>query len=344
MPSYFTANDVVEKSFVFISYSHADKVLTDELADFLLDSGVRLWYDKALVPGDKWKNEVEQLLCHPKCCGVILMCSPESIVSKNVAKERHIALEEQQKRGEDAYFVLPVNVCPDNKSQSFMMLLKKVFEKQSEDMIDELFPLERLFDFMKIVGPDPLSVMSNGTGYAKNIFDAIKARIPDAVDENSSFMEQMEKMSRVDGITFKMGKYVAEGVMSTLSWQFLYYKDNVGVFLLKNILDERLGEGIDDWLNTDFKNTAFTKEEQEKLIGDIRLLSLSETDGASPRLMKSDKQWWLSDVDGKLQMIVRENGTVNTKGGINYKIKRCVRPVIMVDMERATEIMKQQGK
>lgn len=344
MANYYNANDVVEKSFVFISYSHMDKLLTDELADYLLEAGVRLWYDKALVPGDRWKNEVEQLLRHPKCCGVILMCSPDSIISKNVGKERHIALEEQQKRGEESYFVLPVNICPDSKSQSFMMLLKKVFEKQTEDMIDELFPIDRLFDFMKIVGPDPLSVMSNDKEYVKKVFEAIKKKIPDVVDENSSFMEQMEKMSKVDGISFKMGKFAAEGITSPLSWQFLYYNDNVGVFLLKNILDERLGENLDEWLNTDFKNSAFTKEEQENLIGDIRLLSLGETDGMSPLLMKSNKQWWLSDVNGKLQMIVRENGTVNTRGSINNKIKRCVRPVIMVDMERATEIMKQQGK
>ena len=68
-------------------------------------------------------------------------------------------------------------------------------------------------------------------------------------------------------------------------------------------------------------------------------MSSQETEGISTKLMQTEHEWWLSDVNGALQMIVREDGSVYKKGSINTRVQRGVRPVIVMDMNTAKELM-----
>lgn len=345
MPELYTAEEVVQKKFIFVSYSHANKALTRQLTSFLLSKGVRLWYDEDLAPGDEWKSEVEGLIRHSNCRGVILMCSPESIASKNVAHERAAALDEREKRGKDNYYIFAVNVNEGSGSISYMQLLKKVFESMPYDYIDQMFPLERLSDFVEIIGRDPLSIMSNDPDFEETAFNGIKRRLPEVVDKSVVDREKMEKASKSARIVFPMGKFTCDGRNIPLTWQFLSQENEHGVFILKDVLDERLGDRLTEWLNGEFKAQAFSESEQEFIFGDIRLLRENEIDEAAQSCMATEKQWWIADiVKGVLQKVVREDGSIYNKGCINTKIKKGVRPVITVALSTVTDIITNQNK
>ena len=96
MANFFTAEEVVNAPFLFVSYSHEDKATTSEMTQFLLGSGVRLWYDRDLAAGDPWPEVVETLITHQNCRGIIFVCSPAAYLSKNVHKERNLALSVQK--------------------------------------------------------------------------------------------------------------------------------------------------------------------------------------------------------------------------------------------------------
>jgi len=61
---------------VFMSYSHKDKILRDELASHLSNlrrqGAISEWYDGDITPGSEWK---EQILSHLHTAQVILLLS-----------------------------------------------------------------------------------------------------------------------------------------------------------------------------------------------------------------------------------------------------------------------------
>ena len=53
MPQYYTTEEVIKDKFVFVSYSHRDKELVTDMTGFLIEKGVRLWYDKSFRYHDR---------------------------------------------------------------------------------------------------------------------------------------------------------------------------------------------------------------------------------------------------------------------------------------------------
>ena len=79
----------VEKQFAFISYSHKDSDFLKEFRIHIshrLESKVNVWCDKNIVPGSKWKKEIEEAI---QCAKVVIL-----LISAHFFKSRFINQEE----------------------------------------------------------------------------------------------------------------------------------------------------------------------------------------------------------------------------------------------------------
>ena len=81
-----------EKTYIFISYSHADyKAVYSDLAD-LYEKNVRFFYDNRLQPGIAWDKDVCDWIHHPNCKGVIFYLSEHLFRSASIFKEIRFTL------------------------------------------------------------------------------------------------------------------------------------------------------------------------------------------------------------------------------------------------------------
>lgn len=343
MPKYFTEATAITEKFLFISYSHEDKKLVHNSVNWLINEGVRLWYDADLHNGDNWIEIAKRMIEHENCIGTIFFNSLNSYISDPVAEERKLSLDKKAKWEKEGktFHTFVVNIG----KPSTMRLIKQVFDSLPDNdavihqaisssqlsVILELFDDSRIYSYLDI---------DDSEKYLSSFFDDLQKRAPEVIDKGTIALEEMEKISKNSGISFKMGKYKINGETTSLEWQFVSCTDNIGVFILRELLSEQLGSGLADWLNGEFKSAAFTEEEKGKISTKIRLLTLQETKGISPKLMQCEKPWWLSDTNGAKQMYVRDDGTVNENGSVNTRVHQSVRPVILIDMNLAKELMK----
>ena len=79
---------VMNRTKVFISYSHRDEKYFDELVGFLKSlkfAGIEIWHDKMIQPGDKWREEIREYMSKTKVA--ILMMSNAFLTSDFVRNE-----------------------------------------------------------------------------------------------------------------------------------------------------------------------------------------------------------------------------------------------------------------
>ncbi|HEX3918933.1 MAG TPA: toll/interleukin-1 receptor domain-containing protein [Caulobacteraceae bacterium] len=76
----------------FLSYSRADQAMALRFADDLIAAGVKVWVDQYdIAPSEHWDRTVEAAL--RACDGVVLVLSPHSAASPNVADEVSVAID-----------------------------------------------------------------------------------------------------------------------------------------------------------------------------------------------------------------------------------------------------------
>ncbi len=82
--------DVFEDDFYFISYSHRD--YKDVYKDLLLleEYGIKIWYDRGMVPGKDWSEKAEEILSKYHCKGIIFYLSKNSLISPAIYQEINI--------------------------------------------------------------------------------------------------------------------------------------------------------------------------------------------------------------------------------------------------------------
>jgi hypothetical protein len=79
----------------FLSYSRADQATALRFADALIAAGVPLWVDQyEIQPSQHWDLAVESAV--RRCGGLIVMLSPRSAASPNVADEISVAIDEKK--------------------------------------------------------------------------------------------------------------------------------------------------------------------------------------------------------------------------------------------------------
>lgn len=342
MPEYYTEETVVTDKYLFISYSHEEKAQVHQVVNWLIGEGVRLWYDADLHNGDIWIEKAKQMLSHDNCIGTIFFNSANSFISDPVAEERRISLEKKEaweKEGK-TFHTFVVNMgkpstmrlvkqildpLPDNDK-----FIKQAFSTQQLGVILRLFPDTRIYSYL-----DPEEPEAFRPGFWEDLAD----RAPEVVKKADHTMDELKKQSAAGGIAFKLGKYTVDGKSVPLEWQLLYNREDKAIFLLKQILPPRPGNGLSGWLNGEFKREVFTPEEQAYFIEDIRLLSKEEALEKCAGLMAAGCGWWLSDVTGVLQKMVRENGGIYDKGSNNIRTSWGVRPVLVVDVNTIKDLM-----
>ena len=75
---------------IFISYSSKDKEKADQLSELLASAGFSVWIDRQRIDvATSWSKEIADAL--EECTTFIILISPRSIASVNVAKELSIA-------------------------------------------------------------------------------------------------------------------------------------------------------------------------------------------------------------------------------------------------------------
>ncbi len=88
----------------FLSYARADQAIALEFADGLIAAGVPLWVDQYDIrPSQHWDQAIETAV--RGCEGLVVLLSPRSAASPNVADEVSVALNE----GKD---VIPIMIEP----------------------------------------------------------------------------------------------------------------------------------------------------------------------------------------------------------------------------------------
>src|SRR5215813_5209060 len=77
---------------VFLSYSRADSAEVKKLYDDLISQGLDCWLDVVSIPsGADWDRELQKAI---ETCGhFIVICSPNSMASRNVQAEWQYAFE-----------------------------------------------------------------------------------------------------------------------------------------------------------------------------------------------------------------------------------------------------------
>jgi len=79
-----------EEPFVFVSYAHKDGHLVYPEIKALHDSGVRIWFDGGIDPGNEWPEDIAQALLKAKM--FLVFVTPSAVESKNVRDEINFAI------------------------------------------------------------------------------------------------------------------------------------------------------------------------------------------------------------------------------------------------------------
>lgn len=340
MPAYFETSEIVKDKFIFVSYSHEDLTFFKECTEFLIDSGVRLWTDRAFCPEDKWEEEAKGLLRHENCCGVIWLCSEHSIKSKPVMTiELSTALKEQAKRSKEEYHIYIVSVCSDGKPNTYMQLLKKSFDLVDVNTADNDFDVDGLQTFIDMISGGTICVRSCDSDCNQKLLSTIEKRNKAVIDKGFILLEKLNKSSEKGPMVIDLGIQDKNGSKVPLKWKFLCYEGNEAHFISDEIIGvDYGGEYLEQWLNGYFKKTTFSDIDLQKITKPLRLFSKDEFNRNLINDVAMDYEWWLSDTRGKLQMIVRTDGTVYENGYNNKQYQKGVRPVITLDMEQLKEI------
>ncbi|MFX0105244.1 MAG: TIR domain-containing protein [Candidatus Hodarchaeota archaeon] len=80
--------------FVFVSYSHTDRLQVYPIIDYLNKTGINIWYDEGIPVGDDWKSSIAENI--ERCSAFLVFISPHIIDSEYVQKEISFALKKQK--------------------------------------------------------------------------------------------------------------------------------------------------------------------------------------------------------------------------------------------------------
>lgn len=336
MREFYTTDEATKDSFLFISYSHDEQETVKVWADYLIDRGVRVWWDRAFMGGDDWETIAQRLLSHENCRGILFFASKSAIASPNVAKEWRCAARTRENRPNGDFYP-QIIMATDDAGLDYKFLTN--FVKKNE----ELFSDEDYDDFRSLFGKkDHLYYCASSETDREKLLQTIKSRVPDAVDEHEIIRDKLADISNLDkDVVLKLGAYGPE--KRPLLWQQIGQEGDVATLLCRSVLTQSLGgQPLTDWLE-DFLLQTFSAAEQAELKGHLRLLTAAEAASVAQEDLAADEIWWLADRDGNLQSVVRPDGTVYASGYNCRLYPKGIRPVITLDITRLYSLATSQN-
>ena len=332
MRKFLTTAEATADKFLFISYSHDEREVIQEWADYLLNCGVRAWWDKAFNGGDDWETIAQNLLSHENCMGILFFCSKSAIASPNVAKEWRTAAKTKQARPTGEFYP-QIIMIGDDTDDTFNYHYLTNFVKKTE----ELFSDDDYDDFRDLFGKkDHLYYSVSKAEDKQNLFENIKKLVPQTVDEHEIARDKLADLSNLGKeVVLKLGTYNDRPIV----WRKIFDNENESTLICDEVLtDSAGGKSAEEWLNN-FVKQAFQEGEQRELQGKVRLLTLAEVEGLSKEELSRNKIWWLNDTNGYLQAVVREDGTVYKYGYNNRLYEKGIRPAITLDSVKLFSIL-----
>lgn len=79
------------KSYIFISYAHADAKMVIQIIKKMQNTGFRLWYDEGIEAGTEWPQNIAEHIANASC--VMVFMSSNSSESHNCRNEINLASE-----------------------------------------------------------------------------------------------------------------------------------------------------------------------------------------------------------------------------------------------------------
>ena len=83
-----------ENPYVFVSYAHKDAHMVYPEIKALHDSGVRIWFDGGIDPGNEWAEDISKALENAHI--FLVFITPVAVESHNVRDEIGMALSEKK--------------------------------------------------------------------------------------------------------------------------------------------------------------------------------------------------------------------------------------------------------
>jgi hypothetical protein len=80
-----------EEPFIFVSYSHSDKLQVYPIMDYLNQTGFNIWYDEGISVSEDWKKSIVNSI--ENCTAFLVFITPHIIDSKYVRREISFALD-----------------------------------------------------------------------------------------------------------------------------------------------------------------------------------------------------------------------------------------------------------
>ena len=84
-----------DEPFVFVSYSHTDKLQVYPIIDYLNKKGIHIWYDEGIPISENWKRSIVENL--ERCKAFLLFITPHILDSDYVRKEISFASKRQKR-------------------------------------------------------------------------------------------------------------------------------------------------------------------------------------------------------------------------------------------------------
>jgi len=84
-----------DEPFIFVSYSHTDKLQVYPIIDYLNKKGIHIWYDEGIPISENWKKSIVENL--ERCKAFLLFITPHIVDSDYVRKEISFASKKQKK-------------------------------------------------------------------------------------------------------------------------------------------------------------------------------------------------------------------------------------------------------
>lgn len=125
---------------VFISYRHdsVDAAYARAVADFLVAAGIPVWFDQAIIPGERWAKEIERQIVG--CAAFVVVMTPRAIESPWVNRE----ITEAERTGKPIVPLLLEGTC-----------FFRLSDLQFIDVTDRRVPRESLVAKLRAL-PDPV--------------------------------------------------------------------------------------------------------------------------------------------------------------------------------------------